>query len=70
VLCHGRPDEVLNNPEARKYYFGEGMDIGVRGRGAAAASTSISPQSRLAALRGRLTGRYTQPPDEPTQGAA
>jgi lipopolysaccharide export system ATP-binding protein len=28
VLCHGRPDEVLRNPEARKYYFGEGMDIG------------------------------------------
>lgn len=30
VLCHGRPDEVLRNPEARKYYFGEGMDLGVR----------------------------------------
>jgi lipopolysaccharide export system ATP-binding protein len=28
VLCHGRPQEVLNHPEARKYYFGEGMDIG------------------------------------------
>ncbi len=27
VLCHGRPDEVLANPEARKYYFGEGMEI-------------------------------------------
>ena len=27
VLCHGRPDEVLRNPEARKYYFGEGMEI-------------------------------------------
>ncbi len=24
VLCHGTADEVLNNPEARKYYFGEG----------------------------------------------
>ena len=23
VLCHGAPDEVLANPEARKYYFGE-----------------------------------------------
>ena len=31
VLCHGRPDEVLNNPEAREYYFGENMDIGHRG---------------------------------------
>ena len=28
VLCHGPPDEVLANPEARKYYFGEDMDIG------------------------------------------
>jgi lipopolysaccharide export system ATP-binding protein len=28
VLCHGHPDEVLANPEARKRYFGEGMDIG------------------------------------------
>ncbi len=27
VLCHGRPDEVLANSEARKYYFGEGMEI-------------------------------------------
>jgi lipopolysaccharide export system ATP-binding protein len=28
VLCHGTPDEVLANPEARKYYFGEDMDLG------------------------------------------
>ena len=28
VICHGPPDEVLANPEARKYYFGEDMDIG------------------------------------------
>jgi lipopolysaccharide export system ATP-binding protein len=28
VLCHGRPREVLNHPEARKYYFGEGMQVG------------------------------------------
>jgi lipopolysaccharide export system ATP-binding protein len=27
VLCHGRPREVLNHPEARKYYFGEGMQV-------------------------------------------
>ncbi len=24
VLCHGTADEVLNNADARKYYFGEG----------------------------------------------
>jgi lipopolysaccharide export system ATP-binding protein len=27
VLCHGRPREVLHNPEARKYYFGDGMEL-------------------------------------------
>jgi lipopolysaccharide export system ATP-binding protein len=67
VLCHGRPEEVLRNPDARKYYFGEGMDVTVRGRAAAPAAPTTpvltTPQSRLAALRGRLTGRY-QPPDE------
>ncbi|MCC7475290.1 MAG: LPS export ABC transporter ATP-binding protein [Pirellulales bacterium] len=31
VLCHGRPREVLNHPEARKYYFGEGMQVGLGG---------------------------------------
>jgi lipopolysaccharide export system ATP-binding protein len=68
VLCHGRPEEVLQNPEARKYYFGEGMDVVVRGRpaaNAAAATTApfTTPQSRLAALRGRLTG-HRHPPEE------
>jgi lipopolysaccharide export system ATP-binding protein len=32
VLCHGHPNEVLQNPEARKYYFGEGMDLGIAER--------------------------------------
>jgi lipopolysaccharide export system ATP-binding protein len=31
VLCHGRPREVLNHPEARKHYFGEGMHVGIGG---------------------------------------
>lgn len=25
ILCHGPPDEVLANPDARKHYFGEGI---------------------------------------------
>ena len=29
VLCHGTADEVLNNPDARKYYFGNAHDAGV-----------------------------------------
>lgn len=31
VLCHGRPKEVLAHPEARKHYFGEGMDVSLGG---------------------------------------
>lgn len=27
VLCHGTPQEVINNPEARKTYFGEGISL-------------------------------------------
>src|SRR5882757_9001778 len=27
VLCHGARNEVLNHPEARKHYFGEGMQV-------------------------------------------
>jgi lipopolysaccharide export system ATP-binding protein len=29
VLCHGTPEEVLNNEEARKVYFGEDVAIGM-----------------------------------------
>jgi len=28
VLCHGSPQEVLDHPDARKYYFGEDMSLG------------------------------------------
>lgn len=27
VLCHGTPEEVLSNPEARKVYFGENVSV-------------------------------------------
>lgn len=27
VLCHGSPQEVLANPEARKYYFGDDIEL-------------------------------------------
>jgi len=55
VLCHGTPDKVLKDPDARKYYFGEGMDMGL-GKPAPQLAT---PHSRLAALRGRLTGKHS-----------
>lgn len=31
VLCHGRPAEVLSNPEAREYYFGDDIEIDHQG---------------------------------------
>ncbi len=31
VLCHGTPAEVLANPEARKHYFGDNIEIGKTG---------------------------------------
>jgi lipopolysaccharide export system ATP-binding protein len=30
VLCDGKPEEVLAHPEAIKYYFGEGIELGPR----------------------------------------
>ncbi len=27
VLCHGSPEEVISHPEARKHYFGEGINL-------------------------------------------
>jgi len=59
VLCHGTREVVLQNPAARKYYFGEGMDE-VFGEPDLQGQL---PASRLAAIRGRLTGRQ-QPPHE------
>jgi lipopolysaccharide export system ATP-binding protein len=50
VLCHGRPSEVLANAEARKYYFGDDIDLGrsasaaphhLNVRGAASAASNV-----------------------------
>ncbi|MBI2826088.1 MAG: LPS export ABC transporter ATP-binding protein [Planctomycetia bacterium] len=46
VLCHGRPAEVIQNPEARKYYFGEGIELG--------PATLAAPHSMVESLRLRL----------------
>jgi len=43
VLCHGRPQEVLSNPEARKYYFGEGMEMGLAGPSAPYQAATLRP---------------------------
>lgn len=55
VLCHGTPNEVLRNKEARKYYFGEGMDLGLKQRTDLPSTAVPTPKSTA---RGRLSGRY------------
>ena len=30
VLCHGTPQEVINDPKARELYFGSGIDADIR----------------------------------------
>lgn len=67
VLCHGTPNEVLRNPEARKHYFGEGMEMGLAGSHFAKPMTA---EGRLAALRGRLSSRENPLVDDPHEGAA
>ncbi len=59
VLCHGTRDEVLQNEEARKYYFGDNIDMGSSSNYSAARDAH---ESRISALRGRLTGHH--PPIE------
>ena len=53
VLCHGTPEEVLHNPEARKYYFGEGMDL----KSAPAPSASRESRSTRSSGRRRIRRR-------------
>jgi len=48
VLCHGRPLEVLNHPEARKYYFGEQMEL-------SAGRVSRSPRQEPRRLTRRIS---------------
>ncbi|MBN2578574.1 MAG: LPS export ABC transporter ATP-binding protein [Pirellulales bacterium] len=48
VDCHGKPEEVLADPNARKYYFGEDMDLGGRiPRPAVPSPAAAGPRRRL-----------------------
>ncbi len=49
VLCHGTPDEVLANPEAREHYFGDDIHLGHQ------------TPSEPTVLRPRSAARQTQP---------
>jgi lipopolysaccharide export system ATP-binding protein len=52
VLCHGTPQEVLSNPEARKYYFGEGIEMPLATVAAPSSrgGTATLPHGRTAVL--------------------
>ncbi len=65
VLCHGTPDQVLQNKEARRHYFGDSMDLGVRG-----PVDNTAAAGRLASIRGRLTSRFADADESPQEGAA
>jgi lipopolysaccharide export system ATP-binding protein len=43
VLCHGSPAEVLADPQARKYYFGEQIEVPLAAAGPHAAVTRPVP---------------------------
>jgi lipopolysaccharide export system ATP-binding protein len=49
VLCHGTPDEVLQNPEARALYFGQDMDLGHGGAAGSNLRTPVRVQTVMAA---------------------
>lgn len=47
VLCHGTPQEVINNPDAKKYYFGEGMQLNTESTDQMSSSKVPEPHFRL-----------------------
>ena len=55
ILCHGHPEEVLANPEARKCYFGEDMDLGRLG--SAPLHPRREPEPEIPVIRRAPRGR-------------
>ncbi len=49
VLCHGSPEDVIQHPEARKYYFGEGINL----------PSSGPPEPHFSKQRDRSQRRFT-----------
>ena len=46
VLCHGTPSEVTSNPEARKFYFGDSIQVSDQPHGPAAPRKQKSTSRR------------------------
>lgn len=47
VLCHGTPQQVIDNPEARKYYFGEGMQLSTKSTQATATQATATQAATI-----------------------
>jgi len=62
VLCHGAPHEVVRNPEARKFYFGEGIDLGPGS--VPAPRGDLERRGRMASVRRFRFGRSFHEPEE------
>jgi lipopolysaccharide export system ATP-binding protein len=62
VLCHGTPEEVLANQEAREVYFGEDMDLGAL----RSAKTTGIPNLEMRSDRGRGLGSGHPVPPPPS----
>jgi len=52
VLCHGTPEEVLQNAEARRLYFGEGIEINPTGHPSPHASPTHIPPPTIPPTHG------------------
>ncbi len=62
VLCHGSRDEVLGHAEARKYYFGEDMDMGHGASPAPHAPAAHVPPPHAVPAAGVDSGRVPARP--------
>jgi lipopolysaccharide export system ATP-binding protein len=60
VLCHGKPEEVLANQEAREVYFGEDMDLGALRSGQPSGMPNLEMRSDRG--RGLRSGHPVPPP--------
>ena len=64
VLCHGTPGEVIRNEDARKYYFGEGIQLSqdvttTNTRRNDSPTAPNIPKSHLTTVRPRRSSRLT-----------
>ncbi|MDA7978480.1 MAG: LPS export ABC transporter ATP-binding protein [Pirellulales bacterium] len=69
VLCHGTPEEVTSNPEAREYYFGD-IDFGLRGPHAGEGRRRVSAARPARPARRRSERDESDERSRPARGVA